>query len=387
VGAKLADKFMFKQAARPPFLSRSKSALEDEAAMTNAEAGPSRLAAKPEVKDEVKPSRKRATKTDAKLGLGLNEVLLPELNLEPLPVPSWLGPAKILKELSVCPLCRKQLKPSESGPARWVRPLRSGRPGLRLLQRHISTCLPPLHRPPNPPPDLQRVISAALDDAKAPLGPASLIDYHMKTLGDSTDLASTGTAVLPNYFTGTAAPRTSKKAGKTKAPAATVGLRIATVEAADERVDWDSQIDERLGDFIGHPSPSSAKSADLLSSPMFPSTQPLGDSTLASQYLHPDRNESPSPQTPSSPLQPATGNLALTERLGDDADGVVMPPSSQAARGSQSPPLLGKPFQGRGSSRADGSFSGTKRSAGLGGVHGHGSKRIRVEEGESGVLW
>ncbi|GMK56448.1 hypothetical protein CspeluHIS016_0302880 [Cutaneotrichosporon spelunceum] len=67
---------------------------------------------------------------------------------EPLPVPEWLPRTAILKELTKCVLCQRDFKKAESGAARW---------------RHLSTCSPPAFRPPNPPPDLETLISAALE--------------------------------------------------------------------------------------------------------------------------------------------------------------------------------------------------------------------------------
>jgi hypothetical protein len=63
--------------------------------------------------------REDDTKEDKKR-LDVKDVLVPQTDLQPAPKPSWLGAPKILLRLSICPLCKKQLKKSESGPARWV---------------------------------------------------------------------------------------------------------------------------------------------------------------------------------------------------------------------------------------------------------------------------
>jgi len=209
------------------------------------------------------------------------------------------------------------------------------------------------------------MISDALEALKEPLGPMSLIDYHVRAIGEA--VAAEETSRLPGFK----APKAAKP-GRPKARAGLVslGLRVITVRSAEERDNWDEEVDEKMAEFLGHPSsPSSAKSrARSLppSSPAFPPTQPLGDSELAEEYQHPDRLDSPSPPTPSSP---SPEDASVTD---DEVD--FMPPSSQSRAqavwlhkeevdGLES----SDPFLSRGDSRTDGNLSRNKLSAGFGG--------------------
>jgi hypothetical protein len=82
-------------------------------------------------------------KTQRKPRLGVNDVLLPMLNIEPPPVPDWLGQPVVLKQLSICPLCKRQLKQAESGPARWVSEQRRARGQMQeLIQATYLYLLP-----------------------------------------------------------------------------------------------------------------------------------------------------------------------------------------------------------------------------------------------------
>lgn len=54
-------------------------------------------------------------------GPSVTSVLLPPRDDPPLPVPEWLGRTSVLLRLNDCPVCRRHLKKSDAGPARWVR--------------------------------------------------------------------------------------------------------------------------------------------------------------------------------------------------------------------------------------------------------------------------
>jgi len=208
------------------------------------------------------------------------------------------------------------------------------------------------------------MISDALEALKEPLGPMSLIDYHVRAIGEA--VAAEDTPRLP----GSKAPRAAKPAKpKARTSLVSLGLRVITVRSAEERDNWDEEVDEKMAEFLGHPSsPSSAKSrARSLppSSPAFPPTQPLGDSELAEEYQHPDRLDSPSPSTPSSPLPE---DAFVTD---DEVD--IMPPSSQSRAQAVWLPKeevdgleSSDPFLFGGDSRTDGSLSRSKLSAGVG---------------------
>ena len=202
------------------------------------------------------------------------------------------------------------------------------------FQRHISTCLPPLFRPPNPPPDLPRLVHEALLETSGHSTP-SLLELHLATVGDPVDNRED------------IKPDGGKKASKLK------GLsRMVTVRAADERGDkWEGQVDEAVATVLGSsrlrtpsPSQSAATARSPFSSPQttFPSTQPLGQSDLANDYVRQTTPVEDRPQTPEK----------------DEEMETPMPPSSQkrtiAEREAE------KPFRQWGGSRAEGDLPSSR---------------------------
>ena len=87
--------------------------------------------------------------------LGVNDVLLPMLNTEPLPVPDWLGQPVVLRQLSICPLCKRQLKQAESGPARWVSRCKKWTLTTAAHFVLLSTAISASQHPARPPKDPQ----------------------------------------------------------------------------------------------------------------------------------------------------------------------------------------------------------------------------------------
>ncbi|OCF37572.1 hypothetical protein I316_00698 [Kwoniella heveanensis BCC8398] len=272
--------------------------------------------------------------------------LLPDLALEPAPVPSWLGKTAVLLQLPACAVCKVRFKKSDSGAARW---------------RHMSTCRPPLFRPPNPPPDLQSLIHEALHALSAPSEPTSLFDLHVR-LSDTDPLGAGATASGSRDDSPIKGATGKKKLGIT-------GLKSYTnVRASFERGDkWHEDVRQRVRDFIGPSSPvrgdsaspephteprlgSTSPSRSVLDSQggyelksdqgyptkddgsersedEMPSTQPLGESSLAQLYgktgyetPSPSGTPSRSPVTPDSPISISI-SLSSTEE--------IPPPSSQ----------------------------------------------------------
>jgi len=369
-----------------PGTPREREAMGELAEETRREANKGKERSVSVLESDSGKEDKAKVKIQRKPRLEVNDVLLPTLDIEPMPIPDWLGQPVVLKQLSNCPLCKRQLKQSESGPARWVSATTLGGEVDSSQQRHISSCFRPLYRPPNTPPDLRKIISDALEALNETMGPVSLIDYHVRAIGESTS-----TEDASSRLHGSKPPKTGKKPKlKPKTGPVSLGLRVVTVKSADERENWDDQVDEKVAEFLGHPSPSSVRSGNKSlppSSPGFPPTQPLGASELAGDYLHPDRVDSPPPQTPNSP---AAQNAFLLD------DGAMdMPPSSQG-RGSVWAEEddtegigAGDPFPQWGDSRADGTLSRKKRSAGAWngggrGSGGDGGSRGRGGSGESG---
>lgn len=213
---------------------------------------------------------------------------------------------------------------------RWSRELAD------ILQRHISTCLPPLHRPPNPPPDLPRLIHEALLQTSGHSTP-SLLELHLGTVADPVD------------------NREDHKPDKKKGAQKIKGLaRMVNVTAADERGEqWQGQVDERVASVLGSsrmrtPSPSAHSARSPLSSPYtaFPSTQPLGPSNLADDYVREDSSISYE-----RPLTPEM----------DDTVEIPMPPSSQKRRPDEDEDdeQEERPFRYGGGSRVEGDLPNT----------------------------
>ena len=253
-------------------------------------------------------------------------------------------------------------------------------------QRHISVCLPPLHRPPNPPPDLQTLINEALHHAAGPKPPSSLLAYHVNVLDDVVDNHHD----LPLKYQ-VINPHQAIK--KVKGRAA-VGLRkVASVRPPEERgVGWDEEVDIRLGELLGRRSqgllsvlkdtsvsPQPQTTLSPASSPLLSSTQPMGDSCLASAY--------PRSHLPSSG---GTGLKSNSASIGagseDDENSPSMPPSSQkraSASSEEEDAEEIRPFRRGGGSRADGHLLSRRHTAKIEGGYG---KAIRDEGGFAGEL-
>lgn len=190
------------------------------------------------------------------------------------------------------------------------------------FQRHISSCLPPLFRPPNPAPDLQRLVSDALEAIHAQDAPSTLLDIHLAR-GDVQDQRP----LSP----------TDAKTGKGKGPSTRQWMRMTRVRAAAERDEgWDAEVSERVR-ALTEASPTKRPklergpkgvSASPSSSPppsSYPLTQPLGESSLAAQYLR--RPSTP----PAPPVQPAPPTLSQLYRT------APVPPESTAQPNSSPP--------------------------------------------------
>jgi hypothetical protein len=265
---------------------------------------------------------------------------------KPPSIPAWLGKSSILLQIPNCVVCKIRWQKKENGAARWVsfRFRGSGSvscsPGreANAFQRHISTCLPPLHRPPNPPPDLPRLIHEALLETSGHSTP-SLLELHLSTIADPVD------------------NREDLKPDKKKGPQKIKGLaRMVNVMAADERGDqWEGQVDEKVASVLGSsrlrtPSPSAQSVRSPMSSPYtaFPSTQPLGPSDLAGDYVREDSS--------------ASHERPLTPEM-DDTVEIPMPPSSQKRRPDHDDideeEEVERPFRYGGGSRVEGDLSNT----------------------------
>ncbi|WWC87234.1 uncharacterized protein L201_002122 [Kwoniella dendrophila CBS 6074] len=285
--------------------------------------------------------------------------LLPDLALTPLPIPDWLGRTAILIPLNNCVVCKVRFKKTDSGAAKW---------------RHISTCRPPLYRSPNSPPDLKKLIDEGLrEQTKLTSEPTSLLDLHVRQ--------STSSSVYSSYSTteDISAIKNKKRLNNHNQPI-TLGLKnVTNVKATHERLndDWDNQVKSRLIEFIGPPSSpppinseleldqvdeqefhspppsSSAKSVFQigLTSPSktdesevneihhLPSTQSLGESSLAQLYAKPNsslQSPSRSPSKSKSPITPEPNSPESQSHqsisIHSQSDGSVeipLPPSSQ----------------------------------------------------------
>ncbi|BEI90279.1 uncharacterized protein CcaverHIS019_0303490 [Cutaneotrichosporon cavernicola] len=188
---------------------------------------------------------------------------------QPLPVPEWLPKTAILKELPKCVLCQRDFKKAESGAARW---------------RHVSTCLPPAFRPPNLPPDLEVLISTALE---GPVQELTLLRRRTNAAAAADDLLSSFPDLVPK----------PKRV-----------LRNTTVRASYSREGWSDEVDLRVVEVVGvspmrqsrylsrsvtpDPEATQLSPAHSLSSSPLLSTQPLGESSLSTEYSRPPRTRS-----------------------------------------------------------------------------------------------
>ncbi|CAK9783434.1 hypothetical protein CC85DRAFT_299204 [Cutaneotrichosporon oleaginosum] len=142
--------------------------------------------------------------------------------------------------------------------------------------RHLSTCLPPAFRPPNPPPNLESLISTALE------GPTE--DFTLMRRRTNAAAAADGLMTsLPDLV-----PRPKR------------ALRNTTVRASHARDGWVEEVDMRVVEVFGAPSRSPSRSAEpspSRSPSPFQATQPLGESalSLSAEYSRPPRAHSPIP--------------------------------------------------------------------------------------------
>lgn len=223
---------------------------------------------------------------------------------------------------------------------------------LMELQRHISTCLPPLYRPPNPPPNLPQMIHEALIDTSGASTP-SLLELHLNATPEAVD---------------------NRIDQKQKAPAKLKGLaKMINVKSTDERGGvWEGEVDERVTSMLGRPRTPELQSPSIksgaispFSSPgtVYPATQPLGESALANHYARDQPQQHP-----------------LSDHLPDEEDvekdeaeeEIPMPPSSQKRyiddQENEDPnvndDIYGEPFRSRGGLRVDGGLP-FKRSTGF----------------------
>ena len=238
---------------------------------------------------------------------------------------------------------------------------------LMDLKRHISTCLPPLYRPPNPPPNLPQMVHEALVETSGASTP-SLLELHLNATPEAVD---------------------NRVDRKDKAPVKVKGLaKMINVKPTDERGEmWEGEVDERVTSIFGRTQTPELKSPSRkpgvlspFSSPgtVFPATQPLGESSLANHYardrLHDDSSRSD---------ELRKGEDDCEERLDEDEyeEEIPMPPSSQKLsiddQENEDPneDFLGEPFRSRGGSRVDGGLP-YKRSAGY---HDWDCKRMRTD--------
>ena len=249
----------------------------------------------------------------------------------------------------------------------------------------MSTCLPPLYRPPNPSPDLQNLINDALFCAAGPRTPSSLLDYHVNVLNDGDDNRTNlppANQLLPS--------EPSAKKGKTKAA---VGLRkVASVKPSEERGDaWDDEVDVRLSEVLGLPgrppapiqngrSPSQVPQLSPISSPLLPSTQTMGHSSLAVTYSRNRKGEST--ELEDEPVSITDGDIS------DDEENIPpMPPSSQdgmnplMGHGDEEDEEVVMPFRPWGGPRAVGDLPKKRQTVHTG---RDARKRIRGEGGLAG---
>ncbi|WVR04436.1 hypothetical protein IAU60_001439 [Kwoniella sp. DSM 27419] len=298
----------------------------------------------PRAKAVKKPTKTKGNAAADPIDLSATLPLLPDLALEPAPVPPWLGKTAVLLQLPACVVCKVRFKKSDSGAGRW---------------RHMSICRPPLFRPPNPPPDLQYMIHEALQALSAPSEPSSLLDLHVR------------------LSTPECLPAGERGQKKKILQAGLLGLKSFTnVKATSERGEqWDEEVRERVREFIGPSSPAAScaespppgsinprsverhesEGADLVKNETVwrdhdteseteqpPSTLPLGGSSLAQIYGRPGRSSSPatslltqsgSPSRSRSPMTPTPASpVSISISLSSRSEGDAPPPSSQKRR-------------------------------------------------------
>ncbi|KIR40928.1 hypothetical protein I307_05308 [Cryptococcus deuterogattii 99/473] len=217
-----------------------------------------------------------------------SHALLPDLGLEPEPIPEWLGRTSVLLQLHACPICKLGWKGKESGIARW---------------RHMTICRPPFYRPPNTPPNLQQLIHNALSSRTEP---SSLLEWHTRSLTNDVDCFPTEKSPSASKKPNT---RNASKGRRPRNVSTITGLTSVTnVHPSDDRGEgWEEEVSSRVRDWIGPSSPSTSSENDnvlIQLSPSnesiwsasqiraqdddyFPPTQPFDASSLAQAYPRP----------------------------------------------------------------------------------------------------
>jgi hypothetical protein len=250
----------------------------------------------------------------------------------------------------------------------------------------MSTCLPPLFRPPNPPPDLQLLITEALGFG----GPAelpSLLDLHLSNLEDAVDNRFQNPIQI--QLAGPSKAKNTKGVGRMRSkctdPSPKIVLNITSVRAPEGRGEhWEGEVLNRVGDLLGVsiPAPSRSPSPTLshMSVDPFPSgyqlppTQPLGESSLAAVYARPlthsptppaeeipyplHQTSSPWPLSPEYLLSPPV--ITKEELSENEENHPPMPPASQNRvtyiSSDEEEEVIEEPFHGWGGSRAEGNL-------------------------------
>lgn len=291
----------------------------------------------------------------------------------------------------------------------------------------MTKCLPPLYRPPNDPPDLQTIITDALDKIQSSAEPASLLDLHASA-GDTQDRRDHSPSAGPSSKSTLALGTGFRSMLRVKAPAGRGdSWQREVLERVDDltnasptkRAKLESDMNRETRRSLSPPPPSSS----------FPSTQPLGESSLAGLYtrqrtpptpltppphplipsndIHPvptDSQESidmTAPWTSSPELPGSQQPIILTSSSPDqipmspesqplspdtpEQENFPLPPPSQKRSGrfvmdvlspnSRNAFMKAEPFRRGGSPRADGDFLGKRGSVDIGGWSG---KRQRV---------
>ncbi|KAL1409746.1 hypothetical protein Q8F55_003743 [Vanrija albida] len=202
--------------------------------------------------------------------------LAPPPSEKPVPVPEWIGRVAVLKQLARCVVCRLEFKKQDSGPTRW---------------RHISTCLPPVYRPPNPPPDLKELLLDALESSQD----LTLLGHRAHSAAAADLLHAPGVDL-----------------GKQKR----TGLNLTTVTAVHSRGEfWDHEVDTRARAVVGASSPLPSRTPSMSPEYELPPTQPLGESDLAGEFTRPARSSVSDEESFLIQAPPAIG---LTQVVKDD---------------------------------------------------------------------
>ncbi|RXK42253.1 hypothetical protein M231_00612 [Tremella mesenterica] len=287
----------------------------------------SRLSAKREISEGVKKIEQDSEKGKAKSelkseneGSGESKAFRPLVLKQPMnipkdapPPPAWLGKTSVLLRLPECVVCHRRFNKTDSGAARW---------------RHVSTCFPPLYKPPNPPPDLEILIHQALLHQTSHRS-STLLEHHTNSVDcdDLVDLCEGKSTISRRNST-------------------ISGLHLTTnVHPPDTRGEvWESEVGGRVRDIVGQSSPSvsifSNKTSPISNgrqtpvspvSPIaLPGTQPLGQSSLALSYSRSLPEPVSPPSKSSSPVSsPSPSSASSSRSLSRSGEEVLLPPSSQ----------------------------------------------------------